>query len=339
MSKRPDASDPRGFALHIIAPLTYGGQDETGLTPPITVGVEVFAPPQPVNPGFPPLAHMPLLPPQAYQPAAPPIPASVRQAAAHTAIPSRPRIPFPVAEAPGFARTGAAVPVPEGDEEEAQAETARQIRISPTRAERPALLEKFDPIYALVLYVAAGLGSLALSGLENRYTALWTLLVILGGGLTFLDLTKPAGRITTNNLAWGLGFGFIIGLPMLIFVRDGLSAGVTVLFPYATPAGLFQTVVFLWPLAETLFFRGVLQQRRGIAVSVIGASIATTVFFWPAGRGQPVLLGLVVGFLSVLSGLYSYVRQRHGLAAAYACQVTLNVMLLFLPRVLAPPLP
>jgi hypothetical protein len=61
--------------------------------------------------------------------------------------------------------------------------------------------------------------------------------------------------------------------------------------------------------------------------------------YLPAGVGASGLVGVVLLslFMTVLAGVYSYLRETHGLAAAFVCQVTLNVMLLFLPRLLAPP--
>ncbi len=38
---------------------------------------------------------------------------------------------------------------------------------------------------------------------------------------------------------------------------------------------------------------------------------------------------------TVLAGVYSFIRSRYGLAAAYLCQVTVNLMLLFVPSLLA----
>ena len=47
-----------------------------------------------------------------------------------------------------------------------------------------------------------------------------------------------------------------------------------------------------------------------------------------------VFLFVALVFSSVLAGVYGYVNGRYGLIAAYACQVTANVMLLFIPGVL-----
>ena len=78
-----------------------------------------------------------------------------------------------------------------------------------------------------------------------------------------------------------------------------------------------------------------------IAVSIIGAGLGTLILYLPAGAGTSGLVAVVSVslFMTVLAGVYSYLREMHGLAAAFVCQVTLNLMLLFLPRLLAPPVP
>jgi membrane protease YdiL (CAAX protease family) len=97
---------------------------------------------------------------------------------------------------------------------------------------------------------------------------------------------------------------------------------------------LFQSLVFVGALGETLFFRGILQDQRGILISVLAAGASSVLFFWPAASHAPVYLVAAALFTTVLAGVYSFVRTRYGLAAAYVCQVTVNLMLLFVPSLL-----
>jgi hypothetical protein len=90
-----------------------------------------------------------------------------------------------------------------------------------------------------------------------------------------------------------------------------------------------------------VFYRGVLQERRGFAASVVGAGLGTLLLYWPAGAegGSTWAIVGISGILMLVAAVFSYVRQRFGLAAAYTCQVTLNILLFFLPRLLAAPRP
>jgi membrane protease YdiL (CAAX protease family) len=204
------------------------------------------------------------------------------------------------------------------------------------RRHAPSVFERVDPFYALAVYVAFALGTLFVdSGLETRYTFLWSLLILLGGTLSMLDSQRERRGFTSKGIVWGLGIGFLIGLPLLVLTTRGLSQASKGLFPYATLPGLFQTLVFLGPLGETVFFRGLLQERRGFVASVIGATIGNVMLYWPAGGNA----AIIAVFLSMTAVVYTYVRERYGLGASYACQVTLNLMLFFVPRILAAPLP
>jgi membrane protease YdiL (CAAX protease family) len=171
---------------------------------------------------------------------------------------------------------------------------------------------------------------------EMRYTILWTLLIVLGLSLSILDSRRPLGPLRSLNLAWGLSVGFIVGLPLLILTARGLAQVSAVLFPYTTAAALFQALVFVAPLGETLFFRGVLQEERGLAIGVVCAGLYSVTLFWPATAGDIPILIVAAIFSTALAVMYSYVRIRHGLLAAYACQVIANVMLMFVPSLLAP---
>ena len=44
------------------------------------------------------------------------------------------------------------------------------------------------------------------------------------------------------------------------------------------------------------------------------------------------VIGVIIGVaLLMMNLMYSYVRRRSGLAAAWLCQITVNVVLLFIP--------
>ena len=87
------------------------------------------------------------------------------------------------------------------------------------------------------------------------------------------------------------------------------------------------------PLAETLFFRGVIQEIRTFWVVGILSSIWSILLFFPVLEVNKFpAVAIVVGTaLVMMNMIYSYVRQRNGLAAAWVCQIVVNLVLLFIP--------
>jgi membrane protease YdiL (CAAX protease family) len=326
----PDKDDEdTSFAIHHMMPQHYGGLavQEFVFAPPPEVNAEAAS--QPVNPGMPPLWHGSAPSPDSFRIVPPPLPGVVP-------APPPKRAPTPADQPPSPSAAPAAPPTVVLPATEPVVSEQYIVDDSPISAVIGPALEAFDPLYALALYLAAALGTWGvITDIETRYTALWCLMLVLGGTLTLVDSRRSRRGVTSSNLVVGAGIAFVIGLPLLVVAAQGLRQTSIVLFPYAKLPTLFQTMILLAPLGETVFFRGVLQERRGFVASVIGAGLGTLLFYWPAGvAGESVSVVVAVTvFLTVLAGLYSYVRQRYGLAAAYVCQVLLNLLLLFAPRV------
>lgn len=210
-----------------------------------------------------------------------------------------------------------------------------------TEAEAPyeeaieeALPRRLDPIFGYLLFWALGLGTLPLAP-ETRHLLMWLVLLALGLILTVVDTNRPVGPIRSVNLTWGVGLGFIVGLPLLITTASGLAQVSAALFPYTNFASLFQALVFIGPMAETLFYRGVMQDERGLVTGALSAGLGSLILYWPAASSGVALLVIAVTISTALAAVFGYVRTRYGLAAAYASQVMTNLMLLFIPRLLA----
>lgn len=347
------ANQPPYFGIHHAIPIKHGGLDasvfDIGALP--TVNIEAAR--RPITSGLPPLKHIPLPPPDALRPAASPFagdtasqPSSAAGAPpAHPSFSPGERIHFPVAEPPTFKHMKPAPTVVEQPAAAAPRPAPVSVPVPVTKVEpapipdEPSVFEQLDPLYALLIYLALGLGTWVIGDLETRYTILWVLLIVMGVGLVMVEASKPPSRIALGNLAWGIVFGFPVGLLLLVFAPQALSATSAMLFPNVSLPALFQMLVLTGPVGETLFFRGGLQDRRGIAAGIIGAGLGALILYLPAGVGTSglVYVILVAVFMTVLAGVYSYIRETHGLAAAFVCQMTLNVMLLFLPRLLVPP--
>ena len=201
--------------------------------------------------------------------------------------------------------------------------------------EELALTQQFDPLFGLVLYLAVAIGTATVSlAAEARYTILWTILLGMGAVLALID-ANPRQQPTSGNVTWGLGIGLVIGLPLVVLTGAGLGATATALFPEATLPAMFQALIIVGPLGETLFFRGALQDRRGFAVAVLGAGLHNLIFFGPVALQTPVYVAVAGVFYTVLAAVFSYVRARYGRAAAFVCQATANFMLIFVPLVIA----
>ncbi len=186
-----------------------------------------------------------------------------------------------------------------------------------------------DPFFGYLVALALSLGLTPLEA-ETRYTILWTLLLVMGVGFYLfgdLDLTEDS---EPANLAWGIGFGLLIGVPALALLAPALGATSRQIFPNLSNASTYTALVFAIPVGETLFFRGAIQEARGFRFAGLAASLWSVLLFAP---NRTLAEAAVIGVtLAGLSFAYAFVRQRNGLAAAWVCQVVVNVCLLFLPR-------
>jgi len=327
------------LTVHHSIPLPHNYNAEADLVLPPLPAVDQERASQPVSPGMPPLRHVPLPSPESLRLRAPGAP--TRRPQTPNQMPSE-RVRFPVAGPPPMfdstpaPTVGAPVPAPSVQPGAALAGSAA---VSPAPAP-PAVATgtvepgiQFEPLLGLAFYLALGLGTLFLS-IEDRYTVLWVALFLLGGAAWLAEARPPLAAREPGGLFWGLGVGLVFSLPLLILTGRGLADTVNVLFPDYSRAALFQTLVFAMPLGETLFFRGAIQGRHGFAAGVAAAAASSLLLFWPAASGAPVYLFAGLIFSGVLAGVYGYVNSRYGLAASYTCQVTANVMLLFIPGLL-----
>jgi membrane protease YdiL (CAAX protease family) len=195
--------------------------------------------------------------------------------------------------------------------------------------------------FLIVVALAIGLTPLLPTYADMRYSIVWGLMAGFGVLAWLLGSMTRIAQETAEDLAWGVIFGLIIGAPLLLIGGSILGTSVGLLFRSSTAAGILPMppgvvlayVVFVMPLAETLFFRGVLQETRPFWL------VATLSTVWSLALFAPMLdlanfpgVGILVGVALVLMNvMYSYVRDRNGLAAAWLCQITVNIIVLFIP--------
>ncbi|NJO83202.1 MAG: hypothetical protein HC828_10540 [Blastochloris sp.] len=126
-----------------------------------------------------------------------------------------------------------------------------------------------DPTFGLLVAVAVSVGLTPLieQAADLRYTLAWAALAAFGVLAWLFGSTTRIHQETPGNVGWGVVFGLILGAPMLLAGGDTLATTVRLLFRTTdeTPMSLgvvLAYLVFVMPLGETLFFRGLLQHHR-----------------------------------------------------------------------------
>lgn len=209
------------------------------------------------------------------------------------------------------------------------------------REERFNLQREADPIIAMMIVGAISIGATPLDAVV-RYVVLWALLCMAGVLAYVLGRAGHSMRNDLDDLTAGIAFGMGIGLPVLIALGGPMADISARMFDAdEVPRNLmdswvFMAVVFVQPTAESLFFRGAMQQFRSLPLTAILATIWSVVLFFPhMGIGGFFTLALMIGgFFAFLNFLYSYVRFRNGLSAAWICQVVSGSLIWFFPRLL-----
>lgn len=190
-----------------------------------------------------------------------------------------------------------------------------------------------DPLFGLLIAGAVSLGlapTINSGGHDMRYTVVWGLLALFGVLSWLLGSGPRIEQDTPDNLAWGVAFGLILSIPLLAFGAGAMSETARLLFREMREGTLLAYLVFVMPVGETLFFRGVLQQNHRFWEVALYCTIFQFVLFFPLMnvRYYPLVVGVV---MLMANTMYSYVRDRNGLAAAWLCQITVNLGLIFFP--------
>ncbi|MCC6905282.1 MAG: hypothetical protein IT326_05510 [Anaerolineae bacterium] len=327
--------EPTRYDIHPGGPLPYGGGTVTfveRMPSPVALFKRDAGHP-PINPGMPVMWHAPLQLLEGYRVIAPiprhePVDDGIRIAAG-AASPTHPKGPI---RSP-FRPSPPAAPVPA-----ATMPAPALPAVAPASVSPQSLLERLDPVFPLALYLAFSVGTALFLDVESRYTVLWAVMAVMGALLALVETDQPLERITLSELAMGAGFGFMIGLILFVMVAPVLADITRIVFPGMSVPAIVMGLLFAAPIGETLFFREVVQQRRGFMASVLAAGTSLLLLYAPAAFSSlPVLLA-VGGFYTVMAGVYSFIRDQYGVAAAFVCQVMINMMLIVMPVLLiAPP--
>lgn len=194
-----------------------------------------------------------------------------------------------------------------------------------------------DPAFGFLLAVALSVGLIPMlpENADLRYTVAWGALAGVSVLGWLLGNAERIGQETLDNIIWGFAFGVIVSVPFVAFFLDIFRGAANLIFPNFGAGTVLAYLVFVMPLAETLFFRGSLQRRLDFWVVGGLAGLWSVILFFPVMWGEILKFPFVAIFLVIalfgLNMMYSYVRERNGLASAWICQITANLILFFIP--------
>jgi hypothetical protein len=194
------------------------------------------------------------------------------------------------------------------------------------------------PVDPTLLYI--GLLLLTVLGLrplapDARYALVWSLMIVIGVVALLFDRLEVEIP-TAGDMAMGVAFGVILSVPLLILgpFLAGLRSASRLMFAEMSDPFIFQSLALAMPAAETLLFRGAIQTTRGVIFAVAAASLWSIVLFFPQLQvAEQPAIGIAIGaFFVLLNIVYSYLKVRFGLFAAWTAQITASVLLLFVSR-------
>lgn len=194
-----------------------------------------------------------------------------------------------------------------------------------------------DPVFGMLVAVALSLGLTTLppGNTDLRYTLAWLVLATVGVLGWLLGNAQRIGQELPENLAWGVGFGLLIGAPLLAFGGSFLGDMTRLIFPDMSPGTILAFLIFVMPVSETLFFRSILQQSRPWWMAGVLSSLWAMLLFFPtmwadviAGPAVAIVIAIILAMINLI---YSYVCYRNSLAAAWVCQIVINLVVLFIP--------
>ena len=228
---------------------------------------------------------------------------------------------------------------PEGEPQPTEDPTPVEARTEERRATaRGQLRGASDPLFGFIIAAAlsVGLTPLLPESVELRYTLAWGALAGVSVLSWLLGTMERIAQERPDNLGWGVLYGLLLGIPFLVFLSQHVLGPATHrLFPGMSAGSLLAFLVFVMPLAETLFFRGLLQSQLMSWLVGLLATLWNVVLFFPVMWGaitehQAVALVIVI-LLLMTNMLYVYVRERNGLASAWICQIVCNLIILYIP--------
>jgi len=195
-----------------------------------------------------------------------------------------------------------------------------------------------ETFFAFAIAIAISIGSTPVlpQGAVMRYTLTWGMLAAISVLSWLLGDMERIGQESPENLGWGLLYALLLGIPSLVLLSQViLSPAAARIFPDLGAGSLLAMLVFVMPLAETLYFRGLLQSQVPFwLVGLLGCVWNISLFFPVLGAALadlPAIAAVLTVMLLLMNLLYAYVRRRNGLAAAWICQIVANFIIFYIP--------
>lgn len=226
-----------------------------------------------------------------------------------------------------------------GEDDADTSETPSESR--PPRTRTAARIQQrgaADPFFGFIIAagLSIGLTPLLPESVEFRYALAWGALAGVSVLSWLLGNMERISQENPDDIGWGILFGVLLGIPFLVFLSEHVLAPTADrLFPDMSPGSLLAFLVFVMPLAETLFFRGLLQGQLAFWIVGLLATLWNILLFfpvmWEAVTLLPAVSAVIIVLLLMMNWLYVYVRMRNGLAAAWMCQIVANLIIFYVP--------
>ena len=195
-----------------------------------------------------------------------------------------------------------------------------------------------DPFFGFLIAIALSIGLIPLlpDNADLRYTLAWGALAGISVLSWLLGSMERISHERPENIAWGIIYGVMLGIPFLLFLRQPiLVPSSQQMFPGMSAGTLLAYLIFVMPVAETLFFRGLLQNQLVFwVVGLLAALWNVMLFFpvmWQSVLRFPAVAVVIAIVLLMMNMIYVYVRERNGLAASWICQIIANLIILYIP--------
>ena len=195
-----------------------------------------------------------------------------------------------------------------------------------------------DPVFGFMIAAALSIGLTPLlpDNADLRYTLAWGALSGVSVLTWLLGHMERIGNERPENIGWGVLYGLMLGIPFMVVLREAILEPATAeMFPGISAGSLLAFLVFVMPMSETLFFRGLLQRRLPFwIVGVLGTLWNLVLFFpvmWQTVTELHAVTLVLVIVLLLMNMTFVYVRERNGLAASWLCQIVANLIILYIP--------
>jgi membrane protease YdiL (CAAX protease family) len=183
-----------------------------------------------------------------------------------------------------------------------------------------------EPYFLLLIFVALGLGTLTVKQ-PVRLALLWTSLALLS--VVYRSGRKIEMGFDLVSIGRGLLLGLVIAMPLLAFLSKPLREFNETLYATTDVAYLYYQACLVSVPVEEYFFRGIIQQSKGLwpAIGLYGGALL--LLFLP--HTPPLVALLVVATMGALGLAYAFVASKHGLAAAIACRLVVALLVQVFP--------